>query len=271
VANRNPVSTFETNIRGAWNLLESCRRSPAVKTIVVASSDKAYGDQAILPYAEDAPLRGQHPYDASKSCMDLLAHTYAVSYGLPVAITRCGNLYGGGDLNWIRIEPGTIRSALNGQRPVIRSDGNYVRDYFYVEDAAAAYMFLAEALARRPEMRGEAFNFSNELQISVLELVRRILGLMGSTLTPEVRNQASNEIRHQYLSAAKAREVLGWRPLYGLDTGLARTIAWYRDFLSGGAANLDALGQALREAGAESPAPAPFPSAPLPAPAEERR
>ena len=199
---------------------------------MVASSDKAYGDQETLPYDEDTPLQGQHPYDVSKSCADLIAHTYAVTYGLPVAITRCGNFYGGGDLNWNRIVPGTIRSVLRGQRPVIRSDGQYVRDYFYVEDGAAAYMLLAEALAARPELRGEAFNFSNEIQITVLDLVQRILGLMGSDLLPEVRNEANNEIRHQYLSAEKARTVLGWAPLFTLEQGLARTIEWYRAFLA---------------------------------------
>ena len=159
IANRNPVSTFESNIQGTWNLLEACRRSPAVKSIVVASSDKAYGDQAVLPYSEDTPLQGQHPYDVSKSCADLIAHTYAVSYQLPVAITRCGNFYGGGDLNWNRIVPGTIRSVLRGERPIIRSDGNYIRDYFYVEDGAAAYMTLAEALAKRPELARRGFQF----------------------------------------------------------------------------------------------------------------
>ena len=232
IANRNPVSTFESNIQGSWNLLEACRRSPAVKSIVVASSDKAYGDQAVLPYSEDTALQGQHPYDVSKSCADLIAHTFAVSYQLPVAITRCGNFYGGGDLNWNRIVPGTVRSVARGERPIIRSDGNYVRDYFYVEDGAAAYMTLAEALAHRPELAGEAFNFSNELQISVLDLVEQILGQMASTLEPDVRNQANNEIRHQYLSAGKAREVLGWRPLYTLGDGLSKTIAWYREFLT---------------------------------------
>lgn len=231
IANRNPVSTFESNIRGTWTLLEACRRSPAVKQIVVASSDKAYGDQAQLPYDESTPLQGRHPYDVSKSCADLIAQTYAVTYGTPVAITRCGNFYGGGDLNWNRIVPGTIRAILRGQRPVIRSDGNYVRDYFYIEDGAAAYMQLAEALASRLELRGEAFNFSNEIQVTVLALVQRILRLMDSDLLPEIRNEASNEIRHQYLSAEKARRVLGWQPLFTLDKGLARTVDWYRKFL----------------------------------------
>lgn len=231
IANRNPVSTFETNIAGTWALLEACRRSPAVKQIVVASSDKAYGDQEQLPYDESTPLQGQHPYDVSKSCADLISHSFAITYGLPIAITRCGNFYGGGDLNWNRIVPGTIRSIIRGQRPIIRSDGQYVRDYFYVEDGAAAYMLLAEQLAHRPELRGEAFNFSNEIQITVLELVQRILTLMSSNLEPDVRNEASNEIRRQYLSAAKAREMLGWQSLFTLDEGLQRTLAWYRTFL----------------------------------------
>jgi CDP-glucose 4,6-dehydratase len=231
IANRNPVSTFESNIRGTWALLEACRRSPVVKQIVLASSDKAYGDQEDLPYSEESPLQGRHPYDVSKSCGDLIAQSYATTYSLPVAITRCGNFYGGGDLNWNRIVPGTIRSVLRGERPVIRSDGNYVRDYFYVEDGAAAYMTLAEHLAANPGLRGEAFNFSNETQVTVLELVSRILAQMGSGLEPEVRNETSNEIRRQYLSAAKARQVLRWEPLFTLDEGLKRTIEWYRNLL----------------------------------------
>jgi CDP-glucose 4,6-dehydratase len=231
IANRNPVSTFDSNIRGTWSLLEACRHSPTVRQIVTASSDKAYGDQEKLPYEETTPLQGCHPYDVSKSCADLIARTYAATYGLPVAVTRCGNFYGGGDLNWNRIVPGTIRAVLRGQRPVIRSDGNYVRDYFYVEDGAAAYMLLAERMASSRELCGEAFNFSNELQITVLDLVRQILALMGTDLAPDVRNETSHEIRHQYLSAAKARRLLGWKPLFGLAEGLARTIQWYREFL----------------------------------------
>jgi len=235
IANRNPVSTFETNIGGTWALLEACRRSPTVRQIVVASSDKAYGEQEDLPYDEGTPLQGRHPYDVSKSCADLIAQAYAVTYGLPVAITRCGNFYGGGDLNWNRIVPGTIRSVLRGERPIIRSDGMCVRDYFYVEDGAAAYTLLAERLASDPTLRGEAFNFSNESPVTVLELVRRILDLMDSDLEPEVRNEASNEIRHQYLSAAKARDRLGWAPAFDMDTGLSRTIAWYTEFFTDGA------------------------------------
>ncbi len=230
IANRNPVSTFETNIGGTWTLLEACRRSPKVKRIVLASSDKAYGDQKTLPYDEEMPLQGSHPYDVSKSCADLIAQAYATTYNIPVAITRCGNFYGGGDLNWNRIVPGTIRSVLRGQRPIIRSDGKFVRDYFYVEDGTAAYILLAERLDDS-NLYGHAFNFSNEIQLTVLELVERILSLMGSNLEPDVRNEATNEIRHQYLSAAKARQVLGWQPLFTLDEGLKRTIEWYEKFL----------------------------------------
>ena len=233
IANRNPVSTFETNVQGTWALLEACRRTPCVRQIVVASSDKAYGDHEKLPYDEESPLQGRHPYDASKSCADLIAQCYAVSFGLPVAVTRCGNFYGGGDLNWNRIVPGTIRSILRGERPVIRSDGQYIRDYFYVEDGAAANMLLAERLAERPELRGQAFNFSNELQVTVRELVEHILRAMGSDLQMDIRNEARNEIHHQYLSAAKSRTVLGWSPLFDLNGGLQRTISWYREFFAG--------------------------------------
>lgn len=231
IANRNPVSTFESNVQGTWTLLEACRRSPKVKQVVLASSDKAYGDHETLPYDEDTALKGRHPYDVSKSCSDLIAQTYAETYDLPLAITRCGNFYGGGDLNWNRIVPGTIRSVLRGQRPVIRSDGEFVRDYFYVEDGAAAYALLAEQLAERPALAGQAFNFSNETQVTVTALVKKILELMGSDLQPEVRNEASHEIRLQYLDAAKARQVLNWRPLFTLEDGLRRTIEWYKDFL----------------------------------------
>ena len=233
-ANRNPVSTFETNVAGTWAMLEATRRCPTVKQVVLASSDKAYGDQPNLPYTEDMPLQGRHPYDASKSCADLVGQSFAHVYGVPVAITRCGNFYGGGDLNWNRIVPGTIRSILRGTPPVIRSDGLFVRDYIYAEDAVQAYLFLAEKLAAMPELRGEAFNFSNESQVTVVDLVQRISSMMGSKLAPDIRNEASNEIRHQYLSAEKARRVLGWTPQFTLDSGLERTIAWYREFLAEG-------------------------------------
>jgi CDP-glucose 4,6-dehydratase len=230
IADRNPVSTFESNVRGTWSLLEACRRSPGVQQVVVASSDKAYGVQERLPYDESAPLAGRHPYDVSKACADMIAQTYAASYGLPVVVTRCGNFFGGGDLNFNRLIPGTIRSVLRGRRPVIRSDGSLIRDYFYVEDGAAAYMLLAERLTSLDGLGGEAFNFSNEQPIAVLELVRRLLARMGSALEPDVRNQARGEIPHQYLSAAKARQRLGWKPQFDLDAGLDRTIAWYREF-----------------------------------------
>ena len=233
IANRNPISTFETNIQGTWALLEACRRSPLVKQIVVASSDKAYGDQEILPYNENTPLQGTHPYDSSKSCGDLIAQTYAKTYDLPVVITRCGNFYGGGDLNWNRIVPGTIRSILRGNRPIIRSDGTFIRDYFYVEDGAVAYLLVAEKLAENRNLIGEAFNFSNEIQVTVLDLTNKILALMDSNLEPDVLNQANKEILHQYLSAEKANKMLNWSPLFTLDEGLEKTIAWYKDFFSG--------------------------------------
>ncbi|MCS6866255.1 MAG: GDP-mannose 4,6-dehydratase [Gemmataceae bacterium] len=232
VANRNPVATFQSNIAGTWSLLEACRRSPTVQQIVVASSDKAYGEAQQLPYDETTPLRGRFPYDVSKSCADLIAQSYAATYHLPVVITRCGNFYGPGDLNWNRIVPGTIRSILRGQRPVIRSDGTLIRDYFYVEDGAAAYLLLAEKLAEDPTLRGEAFNFSHEMPLSVSALVQKILTLMGSDLQPDIRHQATQEIRHQYLSAAYTRRRLGWRPMFTLEEGLRRTIAWYASFLA---------------------------------------
>jgi CDP-glucose 4,6-dehydratase len=231
IANRNPISTLESNIQGAWTLLEACRRSPLVQQIIMASSDKAYGAQELLPYTEETPLQGRHPYDVSKSCSDLISQSYAHTYGLPVAITRCGNIYGGGDLNWNRIVPGTIRSIIREQPPVIRSDGTFIRDYFYVEDGVAAYVTLAEALAENPALSGEAFNFSNELQITVLELVEHILDVMGSDLQPDIRYEASSEIKHQYLSAEKARVILGWEPLFRLEEGLAKTVKWYRNYL----------------------------------------
>ncbi|KLU02619.1 UDP-glucose 4-epimerase [Rhodopirellula islandica] len=230
IANRNPISTFEANIGGTWKLMEACRRSPKVEQIVVASSDKAYGDAKVLPYTEETPLVGMHPYDVSKSCGDLIAQTYANTYNLPVCVTRCGNFYGGGDLNWNRIIPGTIRSVLRDEAPVIRSDGSFVRDYFYVEDGAAAYMHLAEQMAQRPELNGEAFNLSTEIQVSVLELVEQVLATMESSLAPVVLGEASNEIQHQYLDASKAREMLNWQPDFALNEGLARTIQWYQDY-----------------------------------------
>lgn len=232
IANANPISTFETNIAGAWRLFEACRRSPRVGQVVFASSDKAYGEAAVLPYNEDTPLNGLHPYDASKSCADLLAQTYAKTWGLPVAITRCGNFFGGGDLNWNRVVPGTVRSVLRGERPVIRSDGSLIRDYIHVEDAVEAYMKLARGLADRPEIAGEAFNFSTETPLSVRDMVAMILRLTDSDLEPVILNQAHNEIPAQHLNAAKARRELGWTATVGLEEGLRRTIDWYRRHLT---------------------------------------
>jgi len=232
VAHRAPLPTFETNVRGTWNLLEACRlHRDLVERVVIASSDKAYGAQPRLPYTEDMPVAGMHPYEVSKSAADLIARTYYHTYGLPVAIARCGNVFGGGDLNWSRIVPGTIRSFLRGERPVVRSDGSDVRDYFYVKDASRAYLRLGERLGD-PQVVGEAFNFSNESPMSVLDLVAVIQKLMdASHLEPDVRDVAEGEIHSQYLSAARAREQLGWAPEFDLEAGLRETIAWYRAFL----------------------------------------
>jgi len=232
VANRNPVATFETNVQGTWCLLEACRRNPGVRQIVVSSSDKAYGEQVELPYREDMALIGRNPYEVSKACADLIATGYARSYDVPVAVTRCGNFFGGGDLNWNRIVPGTIQAICRGQRPVIRSDGKFIRDYLYADDGAAAQMHLARRLAEDRTLTGEAFNFSYEVQVTVVELVEKIAQLMGSSMTPDIRNEASQEIRVQFLSAAKARERLGWKPLYSMEQALRETVHWYRNYLA---------------------------------------
>ena len=233
-AHRFPLSTFEANIRGTYNLLEACRlHSNMVQRVIVASSDKAYGEQSKLPYTEDMSLRGQHPYEVSKSCADLIAQTYYHTYGLSVAIARCGNVYGGGDLNWSRIVPGTIRSFLRGERPIIRSDGTYLRDYIYVKDVARAYIRLAEHLDDE-RVRGEAFNFSSEMAFTVLELVQVMQRLMGREhIEPRILNSAEGEIRSQHLSAAKALATLGWSSQFDLERGLSETIEWYRVFLGG--------------------------------------
>lgn len=232
VANRLPVGTFETNVRGTWLLLEACRLSKAVKRIVVASSDKAYGDQNVLPYREDAPLQGRHPYDASKSCADLIARTFAYTYEMPIGVTRCGNIYGGGDLNWDRIVPGTMRSVLRGERPIIRSDGTLLRDYLYVDDIVDGYIRLAEHLDDR-SLHGQAFNFGQDDPKSAREIVDAIIAISDYPhLQPIVLNQASHEIQKQYLSSEKARRTLGWQPGYSLEAGLRRTLEWYRAFLA---------------------------------------
>jgi CDP-glucose 4,6-dehydratase len=232
-AHRFPLPTFEANIRGTYNLLEVCRlHHEMVRRVVVASSDKAYGEQPNLPYTEDMPLNGRHPYEISKSCADLIAQSYHHTYGVPVTIARCGNVYGGGDLNWSRIVPGTVRSCLLGEPLVIRSDGAYVRDYIYVKDVARAYVRLAECL-NDDRVTGEAFNFSAESPLTVLELVRILQRLMDREhITPHILNHAEGEIRSQHLSAAKARTILGWQPQFDLERGLRETIDWYRGFLA---------------------------------------
>jgi CDP-glucose 4,6-dehydratase len=232
IANRNPLSTFETNVAGTWILLEAARRSPAVKAVVIASSDKAYGSAKILPYTEETPLMGEHPYDASKSCADLIAQCYAKTWKTPVAITRCGNFFGGGDLNWNRVVPGTIRSILRGERPVIRSDGKFIRDYIYVEDAVDSYLHLAAALRNNPSLAGEAFNFSTGKPMTVIEVVEAICAEMKSPLEPVILNEASNEIREQHLDSRKANEKLKWHARFGFKEGLPRTVAWYRNYLN---------------------------------------
>jgi CDP-glucose 4,6-dehydratase len=232
-AYRSPLITFESNIRGTYNLLEACRRhTEHVKAVIIASSDKAYGEQPILPYTEDMPLQGRFPYEVSKSCTDLLTHAYHHTYGLPVAIARCGNVYGGGDLNWSRIVPGTIRSFLMGEEPVIRSDGTYKRDYIYVRDVVLAYIRLAEAVLSE-RSTGDAFNFSPEHPLAVTQMVTAIQEVMGcGHIQAKILNQAVGEIRSQWLSAEKARQVLGWRPSYTLEAGLSETVDWYRNLLT---------------------------------------
>lgn len=229
---RNPLPTFEANIRGTYHLLEACRVHAAlVKRVVVASSDKAYGDSPVLPYTEDMPLSGRHPYDVSKSCTDLLALTYAHTYDLPVTVARCGNIYGPGDLNWSRIVPGTIRAALDGRPVELRSDGSMVRDYVFVDDVVDAYLLLAEHTPRE-DVRGEAFNFSPESQVNVLQIAGAVLDVMGRPeLQPVILNHARAEIQDQYLDSARARARLGWAPRYSLREGLERTVPWYAALL----------------------------------------
>ena len=231
IANRSPLSTFESNVRGMWTVLEAARRAPKITRVVIASSDKAYGVHSKLPYTEDAPLLGCYPYDASKACAEFIARTYVATYDQPVAITRCANLYGGGDLNWSRVFPGTMRSVIRGERPIVRSDGTMLRDYLYVRDAVSAYLMLAERLDQ-PGVKGEAFNFGMDDPKTVLEIVQTIVAVSACPqLEPVVLNKAPNEIQAQYLDSGKARRVLGWNPRYSLEEGLRETLAWYREFL----------------------------------------
>ncbi len=232
---RSPLPTFEANIRGTYNLLEACRvHASFVQRVVVASSDKAYGEAEHLPYKEEMPLQGRHPYDVSKSCPDLIALTYAWSYGLPVSITRCGNVYGGGDLNWSQLVPGTIRSVLADQRPVLRSDGSYTRDFIFVSDVVEAYLLLASRTAEK-DIQGKAFNFGLQSRVTVMDMTLAVLRLMGrSDLQPIIRNDAKGEIKDQSLDSGKARKWLGWSPSYSLEQGLTETIRWYRDYLGQG-------------------------------------
>lgn len=230
-AQRSPVPTFEANLRGSYHVLDACRHHRGlVRRVVVASSDKAYGEHDVLPYTEDMPLLARHPYDVSKSCTDLIAQCYFASYGVPVAIARCGNIYGGGDLNWSRVVPGTIRSILRGERPIVRSDGNFIRDYLHVRDTVKAYLALAEQVDR-PDVAGHAFNFSTESPVNVLDVVAQIQAVTGTSFEPKILNQAKNEIRSQHLCANKARTVLGWKPQLDLASGLSETLPWYQDFL----------------------------------------
>ena len=233
VARADPIGTLEANVAGTWNLLEAARHSP-VREIVVASSDKAYGPSSNLPYLEPHPLEGRYPYDVSKSCVDLISRMYAETYGLPLCITRCANLFGGGDRNFNRTIPGVIAATLRGERFVIRSDGHSIRDFLYVRDAVLAYLTLAEAMAEGPELRGEAFNFSLEIRFTVLEIAEQVTQLMGRPdLRPLVQNISTDEVREQYMASNKARQILGWSPQFTWRQGLQETIAWYSNELSG--------------------------------------
>lgn len=226
---RDPAATFASNLQGTWNVLEAARlHSDLVRAVVVASSDKAYGSADQLPYTEELPLRGRSPYDVSKSCADLLATSYAQTYGTPTLIARCGNVYGGGDLNWSRIVPGTIRSLLHDEQPIIRSDGTFRRDYIHVDDAVNAYLLLAETAFEGRHL-GEAFNFGHESPVTVREIYDLTCrATVGHQVEPNVLGKAEHEIRDQWLSAAKARDALGWAPQVSLADGLARTVDWYR-------------------------------------------
>lgn len=231
VANRSPLSTFNSNIKGSWNILEAARNSRLLKGLVVASSDKVYGDSEKLPYREDFALNASHPYDVSKACTDVLSQSYFRTYGVPLAIARSGNFYGGGDINFDRLVPGTMKSIMKDEQPIIRSDGKFVRDYFYIKDAIGAFLTLGENV-QKPEVRGQAFNFGTENHYTVLEMVEKLIALSGKDLKPKILNQASNEIKAQYLDCSKAKKLLGWQSSTKLDNGLKETFKWYADFFS---------------------------------------
>jgi CDP-glucose 4,6-dehydratase len=233
VAKESPTTTFDVNIRGTWNVLEAARTSGKIKRMVVASTDKVYGEPIKLPITEDHPLLAAYPYDASKVAVEALTRTYSVTYGLPIAITRCCNIYGGGDMNFSRIIPGAIKSVLEGTNPVIRSDGTPVRDFIHVDDAVAAYITLAEHIGEA-SVNGQAFNFGSNAPINMLDLTKKIIEASGKPLKPDVQGvrKPDAEIDRQYLSAEKAARVLGWKPKVGLEVGLKNTIAWYEDYFS---------------------------------------
>jgi len=229
VANKSPLGTFETNVRGTWILLEACRLQ-AVKGVVVAASDKAYGNSDVLPYTEDMPLKPLYPYDASKAAADLITRSYFHTWGLPVAVTRFANLYGGGDLNRSRLIPEAIGAALAGRSPVIRSDGSPERDYLHVDDAVDAYLAIAAAVLDGPAA-GLAINAGHGLPISVLEVVKTICSIIGSDLEPDVRGQGAPkaEIPRQWVDPSLIKELTGWEAKISLEDGLRRTILWYEE------------------------------------------
>lgn len=227
---KRPLKTFSTNIKGTWNILEASKRNGSVRAVVIASSDKAYGIQEELPYEENFSLKGSHPYDVSKSCTDLLAHTYFNTYGLPVCTTRCGNIIGPGDFNFSRIVPDAVRSALRNRPLFIRSDGKFIRDYIYVEDVVAGYLALARKM-RDANLFGEAFNFSYEKPISVLDLVKIIYRACGRKPAYRILDRAKYEIKDQYLSSKKAQRILGWKPKHTMEEALKKTVSWYKENL----------------------------------------
>jgi CDP-glucose 4,6-dehydratase len=234
IANTSPLGTLDTNVRGTWNILEAARCSPKLKRLVIASTDKVYGEPVKLPITEDHPLLASYPYDASKACVEVLARMYFKTYGVPLALTRCCNIYGGGDMNFLRIIPDSVRSVLQGKNPVIRSDGSPVRDFIYVKDAVSAYMLLAESIGK-PGVNGEAFNFGSNAPINMLDLVKKIIEASGNKkVKPDVQGKSkpNAEIDRQYLSPAKAEKALGWKPKYKLEQGLKETLQWYKDNLN---------------------------------------